>query len=201
MRTLINSTLASNSIMRAVITSITMLATTTGLAQKSASRSEMQNLIRPFKYHASEAALEYLRQRIKATRWPEKETVNDRSQGVQLKQIRELVNYWATDYNWRKTEAKLNELHHIDGLDINFIHVRSKNRHVLPIIITHGWPGSVFELLKAIGPLTDPEAYGGRAEDAFDVVIPSMPGYGFSAKPNGTGWNPNHIARAWDVFG
>jgi pimeloyl-ACP methyl ester carboxylesterase len=204
MRTLINSKLVSNSLLRTVITSIAMLAAATSLAQEPASQSEMQNLIHPFKYHASEVALDDLQQRIKATRWPEKETVSNRSQGVQLQQIREITDYWATNYNWRITEAKLNALPqfvtNIDGLDIHFIHVRSRNPHALPIIITHGWPGSVFELLKTIGPLTDPEAYGGRAEDAFDVVIPSMPGYGFSAKPKGTGWNPDHIARAWDVL-
>jgi pimeloyl-ACP methyl ester carboxylesterase len=160
--------------------------------------------IRPFHIHVGEAALTDLHQRITATRWPDKETVADRSQGVKLEQIQELVNYWSTDYDWRKAEAKLNALPqfvtNINGLDIHFIHVRSKNPHALPIIITHGWPGSIFELIKVIGPLTDPEAYGGNAEDAFDVVIPSMPGYGFSEKPKSTGWNPDHIARAWDVL-
>jgi pimeloyl-ACP methyl ester carboxylesterase len=160
--------------------------------------------IHPFHINVKEAALTDLHQRITATRWPDKETVTDRTQGVQLDQIQELVHYWGTDYDWRKAEAKLNALPqfvtNIDGLDIHFIHVRSKNPHALPLIITHGWPGSVFELIKAIGPLTDPEAYGGRADDAFDVVIPSMPGYGFSEKPKGTGWNPDRIARAWDVL-
>jgi pimeloyl-ACP methyl ester carboxylesterase len=160
--------------------------------------------IRPFHIHVGEAALTDLNKRITATRWPDKETVADRSQGVKLEQIQELVNYWSTDYDWRKAEAKLNALPqfvtNIDGLDIHFIHARSKNPHALPLIITHGWPGSIFELIKIIGPLTDPEAYGGNAEDAFDVVIPSMPGYGFSEKPKSTGWNPDHIARAWDVL-
>jgi pimeloyl-ACP methyl ester carboxylesterase len=169
-----------------------------------AQTAPVSEAIRPFQIHVGEAALTDLHQRITATRWPDKETVADRSQGVKLEQIQELVNYWSTDYDWRKTEAKLNALPqfvtNIDGLDIHFIHVRSKNPHALPIIITHGWPGSIFELIKVIGPLTDPEAYGGNAEDAFDVVIPSMPGYGFSEKPKSTGWNPDHIARAWDVL-
>jgi pimeloyl-ACP methyl ester carboxylesterase len=169
-----------------------------------AQTAPVSEAIRPFHIHVGEAALTDLNKRIIATRWPDKETVADRSQGVKLEQIQELVNYWSTDYDWRKAEAKLNALPqfvtNIDGLDIHFIHVRSKNPHALPIIITHGWPGSIFELIKVIGPLTDPEAYGGNAEDAFDVVIPSMPGYGFSEKPKSTGWNPDHIARAWDVL-
>jgi pimeloyl-ACP methyl ester carboxylesterase len=160
--------------------------------------------IRPFRINVPEAALTDLRQRVKATRWPDKETVTDRTQGVKLEQIQNLVKYWGTNYDWRKAEAKLNALPqfvtNIDGLDIQFVHVRSKNPNALPLIITHGWPGSVFELLKIIGPLTDPVAYGGRAEDAFDVVIPSMPGYGFSEKPKSTGWGPDRIAKAWDVL-
>ncbi|BAY49402.1 haloalkane dehalogenase 2 [Scytonema sp. HK-05] len=157
--------------------------------------------IRPFHVHVPQAALVDLRRRIAATRWSDKETVADQSQGVQLATMKELVRYWGTEYDWRKAEAKLNALPQfvttIDGLDIHFIHVRSKNPNALPLIITHGWPGSVFEQLKIIGPVTDPTAYGGRPEDAFDLVIPSMPGYGFSGKPTGTGWNPDHIARAW----
>ena len=157
--------------------------------------------IRPFRVNVPEAALVDLRRRIAATRWPDRETVNDRSQGVQLAKFRELVRYWGTGYDWRKAEAKLNALPQfmtaVDGVDIHFIHVRSHHPNALPLIVTHGWPGSVFELLKVIGPLTDPTAYGGHAEDAFDLVIPSMPGYGFSGKPKGTGWNPDHIARAW----
>jgi pimeloyl-ACP methyl ester carboxylesterase len=159
------------------------------------------NAIRPFRVDVPEAALVDLRRRVAATRWPDRETVPDRSQGVQLAGFQELVRYWGTDYDWRKAEAKLNALPQfmttIDGLDIHFIHVRSPHPNALPLIITHGWPGSVVELLKVIGPLTDPPAYGGRAEDAFDLVIPSMPGYGFSGKPEGTGWDPDHIARAW----
>src|SRR6202008_4615443 len=133
---------------------------------------------------------------------PDKETVDDRSQGVQLAKLKELVNYWGTGYDWRKAEAKLNALPQyvttIDGVDIHFIWVRSRNPNALPMIMTHGWPGSVFEELKVIGPLTDPVAYGGSAEDSVDLVLPSMPGYGFSGKPKGTGWTPDHIARAWE---
>jgi pimeloyl-ACP methyl ester carboxylesterase len=135
------------------------------------------------------------------TRWPDRETVNDQSQGIQFAKIKPLVEYWGTGYDWRKAEAKLNALPQfvtkIDGVDIHFIHVRSKHPNALPVIITHGWPGSVLEQLKIIGPLTDPTAHGGRAEDAFDVVIPSMPGYGFSDKPTDTGWGPDRIARSW----
>jgi pimeloyl-ACP methyl ester carboxylesterase len=157
--------------------------------------------VRPFQFHAPEEALKDLRQRLAATRWPDKETVSDDSQGVQLALMQNLVNYWKTDYNWRKVEAKLNALPQfittIDGVDIHFIHVRSKHPNALPVIITHGWPGSIIEQLKIIAPLTDPTAHGGRAEDAFDVVIPSIPGYGFSGKPTETGWDPTHVARAW----
>jgi len=145
-----------------------------------------------------------LKRRIKATRWADKETVADASQGVQLSMLKELARYWSTSYDWRKAEAKLNAypqfVTNIDGLDIHFIHVRSRYPNALPVVITHGWPGSVIEQLKIIGPLTDPPAYGGRAEDAFDVVIPSLPGYGFSARPTESGWNPARIARAWDVL-
>ncbi len=162
------------------------------------------NAIRPFHINIPEEALVDLRRRIAATSWPDKETVADDSQGVQLATMQKLARYWATDYDWRKCEAKLNALPQfittIDGLDIHFIHVRSHQPNALPIIITHGWPGSVIEQLKIIGPLTDPAAYGGHAEDAFDVVIPSMPGYGFSGKPTATGWDPAHIARAWTVL-
>ncbi len=157
--------------------------------------------IRPFTVHVSRAALDDLRRRIAATRWPDKETVADQSQGAQLAKLQELVRYWGSGYDWHKAEAKLNALPqfmtNIDGLDIYFIHVRSRHKNALPVIITHGWPGSVLELIKVIGPLTDPTAHGGSAEDAFDVVIPSVPGYGFSSKPTGTGWDPDHIARAW----
>ena len=160
--------------------------------------------IRPFHFHATDDQLADLRRRVAATRWPEKEGVADRTQGVQLVTVQALARYWATDYDWRKIEAKLDALPQfvttIDGLDIHFIHVRSKNPKALPLIITHGWPGSIIEQIKVIGPLTDPTAYGGKAEDSFDVVIPSMPGYGFSGKPTSPGWGPEHIARAWVVL-
>ena len=157
--------------------------------------------IRPFRVNIPDKDLAEMRRRIAAMRWPEKETVADQSQGVPLAMTRELASYWGTDYNWRKAEAKLNSLPQfvtkIEGLDIHFIHVRSREKNALPLIINHGWPGSVLEQIKLIGPLTDPVAHGGKAEDAFDVVIPSMPGYGFSGKPTSTGWGPEHMARAW----
>ena len=160
--------------------------------------------VRPFKIHVADADLKDLRSRILATKWPEKEPVTDATQGVQLATMHKLANYWATNYDWRKIEAKLNSLPqfitNIDGVDIHFIHVRSKEKNALPLIVTHGWPGSVIELLKIIDPLTNPTAYGGKAEDAFDVVIPSLPGYGFSGKPNTTGWDPTTIAKAWVVL-
>ena len=160
--------------------------------------------IRPFHFTASKEAVTDMRKRIAATRWPEKETVTDKSQGVQLATIQALAKYWATDYDWRKCEAKLKALPQfittIDGVDIHFIHVRSKEKNALPMIITHGWPGSIIEQLKIIDPLTNPTAHGGKAEDAFDVVIPSLPGYGFSGKPTTTGWDPIRIARAWIVL-
>jgi pimeloyl-ACP methyl ester carboxylesterase len=158
-------------------------------------------LIRPFRFTFPQADLDDLNRRILATRWPEKEPVNDQTQGVPLATMKALAKYWATEYDWRKMEAKLNALPQfiteIDGLDIHFIHVRSKHEHALPLIVTHGWPGSIIEQLKIIGPLTDPTAYGGKAEDAFHIVIPSIPGYGFSGKPSTTGWGPPRIAYAW----
>jgi pimeloyl-ACP methyl ester carboxylesterase len=157
--------------------------------------------IRPFTVHVPQAELDELRRRIAATRWPDRETVNDQSQGIQLAKIKPLVEHWGSGYDWRRAEAKLNALPQfmtrIDGVDMHFVHVRSKHPNALPLIMTHGWPGSVFELLKTVGPLTDPPAHGGRAEDAFDLVLPSMPGYGFSGKPTETGWGPERIARAW----
>jgi pimeloyl-ACP methyl ester carboxylesterase len=160
--------------------------------------------IRPFHVHIPEQALAELRARVRATRWPEKETVSDRSQGNQLAIMQEIVRYWGSEYDWRKVEARLNSFPNfvttIDGVDIHFIHVRSRHPHALPIIITHGWPGSIIEQLKVIEPLTDPVASGGDAEGAFDVVIPSMPGYGFSGKPTALGWDPECIARAWAVL-
>src|SRR5437763_295599 len=160
--------------------------------------------IRPFQVNVAEKELLDLRQRVAATRWPDREPVTDRSQGAQLAKIQALVRYWGTGYDWRKAEAKLNALPQfvtkIDGLDIHFIHVRSRHPNALPLIMTHGWPGSIMELVNAIGPLTDPTAHGGRAEDAFDLVLPSMPGFGFSGKPTNTGWNPDRIASAWAVL-
>jgi pimeloyl-ACP methyl ester carboxylesterase len=160
--------------------------------------------IRPFQFHASDEALADLRQRILMTNWPERETVADASQGVQLATMQNLARYWATEYDWRKCEAKLNALPNfmtkIDGLDIHFIHVRSKHQNALPLIVTHGWPGSVVEQLKIIDPLTNPTAHGRTEADAFHIVIPSMPGYGFSEKPTTLGWDAAHIARAWVVL-
>jgi len=163
---------------------------------------EQADAIRLFpKLNIPEEELTELRRRIDQTRWPEKETVRDATQGVQLATTQALARYWAKEYDWRKVEARLNALPNfiteIDGLDIHFIHVRSKHENALPLIVTHGWPGSIIEQLKIIDPLTNPTAHGGNASDAFDVVIPSMPGYGFSGKPTTTGWDPAHIARAW----
>ena len=163
-----------------------------------------KDAIRPFHINIPEEALADLYRRIAATKWPERESVSDATQGVQLATMQKLAHYWATDYDWRKVEARLNALPQfvttIDGLDIHFIHVRSKHANALPVIVTHRWPGSIIEQLKIIGPLTDPPAYGGKAEDAFDLIIPSLPGHGFSGKPATTGWDPIRIARAWIVL-
>jgi pimeloyl-ACP methyl ester carboxylesterase len=157
--------------------------------------------VRPFHAEIPEEQIQELRRRIAATRWPSKELVADRSQGVQLATLQELARYWTTEYDWRKAEAKLNALPQfttqIDGIEIHFIHVRSRHENALPLIMTHGWPGSVIELLDAVGPLTEPTAHGGDAEDAFDLVLPSLPGYGFSAEPTEVGWDPGRTARAW----
>lgn len=162
------------------------------------------NAIRPFHINFPEAQLTEMRRRINATRWPERETVTDDTQGVQLATIQALASYWGKGYNWRKVEAKLNSypqfITEIDGLDIHFLHIRSKHENALPLIVTHGWPGSVVEQMKIIEPLTNPTAHGGSASDAFHLVIPSIPGYGFSGKPTVTGWDPKHIARAWVVL-
>jgi pimeloyl-ACP methyl ester carboxylesterase len=176
-------------------------AGTFGLLPERSAASTESNAIHPFHVNVSEEALVDLRRRIKATRWPDKETVADASQGVQLAAVRKLARYWETDHDWRKVEARLNALPqfttNIDGVDIHFIHVRSKEKNALPVIVTHGWPGSIIEQMKIIGPLTNPTAHGGDASDAFDVVIPSLPGYGFSGKPTAPGWTPVSIARAW----
>ncbi len=172
--------------------------------QQSSEQSTDKNAIRPFQVNVPEAELNELRQRIAAARLPEKETVSDFSQGVPLATVQKLARYWATEYDWRKVEARLNAVPNfiteIDGLDIHFIHVRSKHENALPLIVSHGWPGSIIEQLKLIEPLTNPTAHGGTVADAFHVVIPSMPGYGFSGKPTATGWGPKRIARSWDVL-
>lgn len=178
---------------------------TTLVADASGTSAEVRptedTSIRPFQFEASDEALADLRSRIAATKWPGREPVEDGSHGVQLQTIQKLARYWANDYDWRKAEAKINALPHfltnIDGLDIHFIHVRSKHKNALPIIVTHGWPGSFIELLKIIDPLTNPTAHGGSEADAFDVIIPSLPGYGFSGKPTTVGWNPDRIASSW----
>jgi pimeloyl-ACP methyl ester carboxylesterase len=176
----------------------TMTATT------ATSQSSDKTAIRPFRVNVPEDELTELRRRIQATKWPEGETVPDATQGVQLATMQALARYWATEYDWRKIEEKLNAypqfITEIDGLDIHFLHVRSKHENALPLIVTHGWPGSVVEQLKIIDPLTNPTAHGGSVSDAFDVVIPSMPGYGYSGKPTTPGWGPERMARAWDVL-
>jgi len=173
----------------------------TATAQLDTPQRSAADAIRPFRVQVPDEALADLRRRIAATHWPEQETVADQSQGVQLATMQDLARYWATDYDWRKAEARLNALPQftttIDGLDIHFIHVRSKHPNALPLIVSHGWPGSIIEQLKIIDPLVNPTAHGGSASDAFDVVIPSMPGYGFSGKPTTTGWGPERMGRAW----
>ena len=174
------------------------MAQTLAIQQGSRQASDT-NAIRSFQVAVPETELTELRRRINATKFPERETVPDATQGVQLATMQALARYWASEYDWRKIEAKLNALPQfiteIDGLDIHFIHVRSKHENALPLIVTHGWPGSIIEQMKIIDPLTNPTAHGGKASDAFDVVIPSMPGFGFSGKPTTTGWDPVHIAR------
>jgi pimeloyl-ACP methyl ester carboxylesterase len=184
---------------------VAFAATVVGMASARVAAAEHSDTaLRPFKVEVPEADLAELRRRINATKWPEQEPVPDASQGVQLSTMQKLARYWATEYDWRKVEARLNALPQftttIDGLDIHFIHVRSRHPNAMPLIVTHGWPGSIVELLKIIDPLTNPTAHGGSASDAFDVVIPSLPGYGFSGKPTKTGWDPQHIARAWVVL-
>jgi pimeloyl-ACP methyl ester carboxylesterase len=174
---------------------------TKGNAQSVKAGDSAAEAIRPFHITIPATKITDLKRRILATKWPGRETVNDKTQGVQLDIMKKLAHYWATDYNWRRAETKLKAapqfITTIDGLDIHFIHVRSKHKNALPIIVTHGWPGSIIEQMKIIGPLTDPTAFGGKAEDAFDVIIPSLPGYGFSGKPKTTGWDPQQIAKAW----
>jgi len=178
-----------------------MAIAATGLSRVESVFAQTSTTITPFTYRAPQRALDDLRQRLARTRWPERETVSDWSQGVPLAKLRGLVDYWRTDYDWRRCEETLNRFAQyrttIDGLGIHFLHVRSKHPNALPIIITHGWPGSVIEFLEILGPLSDPAAHGGRAEDAFHVVAPSLPGFGFSDKPSARGWNADRIARAW----
>jgi pimeloyl-ACP methyl ester carboxylesterase len=195
---------------RRLLTTVTMGIVAAGAASifplypAPAATPQGSEAIRPFHIDVPEADLVDLRRRLAAVRWPDKETVADDTQGVPLATIQELVRHWQADYDWRKVEARLNALPQfiteIDGVDIHFIHVRSKHDHALPMIVTHGWPGSIIEQLKIIDPLTNPTAHGGTASDAFDLVIPSMPGYGFSGKPTTTGWDPKRIAQAWVVL-
>jgi pimeloyl-ACP methyl ester carboxylesterase len=186
----------------ALLTGVTIIVVHTSMEARSAGLGA--EAVKPFQVHVPGEALADMKRRIAATRWPDKEIVADQSQGVQLATIQNLARYWGTEYDWRKVEAKLNALPQftteIDGVEIHFIHVRSKLPSALPVIVTHGWPGSIIEQLKIIDPLTDPTAHGGSAADAFDVVIPSLPGYGFSGKPTTTGWDPIRVARAWIVL-
>jgi hypothetical protein len=180
---------------------VTVAAGASGALPAMPRAATADSLVRPFTANIPQPALEDLHRRIQATRWPDRETVGDQSQGIKLEKLQPLIAYWGNGYDWRKAEARLNAwaqfMTTIDGLDIHFIHVRSKHPEALPLIVTHGWPGSVFEMLKAIGPLTDPTAHRGSAKDAFDVVIPSMPGFGFSGKPTETGWGLDRIAKTW----
>src|SRR5215469_4589571 len=194
----------SNPTRRDVLAASAAAAAMTVLAARptiAAQEAGADTTIRPFSIHVPEEALADLRRRLAAARWPDPETVADQSQGVQLATIQELARYWQTEHDWRKVEARLNALPQfttkIDGIDIHFIHIRSRHENAMPLIMTHGWPGSIIELLNAIEPLTDPTAHGGRAEDAFHLVLPSMPGYGFSGEPIELGWNVGRIAHAW----
>lgn len=195
---------ADATIVEPSVTAIQTASAPEGLTETLILAPTDDNSIRPFRANVPDEEVADLRRRLQATRWPDAETVADQSQGPQLAKLRDLVRYWGTDYDWRNGEAKLNAFPQfktkIDGLDIHFIHVRSRHPDPMPLIITHGWPGSVFEQIKLIGPLTDPTAHGGQAEDAFDVVIPSLPGFGFSDKPTETGWNLARIGSAWAVL-
>lgn len=192
---------AAATIAAGTLSQLAFAETNQAIAEVTQSTGSDKTAIRPLRVHAPESQLIDLKRRIKATRWPERETIPDASQGVQLATMQNLARYWAAEYDWRKIEMRLNALPQfvteIDGIDIHFIHVRSKHENALPIIITHGWPGSIIEQLKVIDPLTNPTAHGATASEAFDVVIPSLPGYGFSGKPTASGWDPVRIARAW----
>ena len=194
----------TSSLIGALALPATARAATAPAATAAVAAPAADTSIRPVQVHATDAQLADLKRRIAATNWPDRETVSDTSQGVQLATMQKLADYWANHYDWRRAEKQINSypnfVTNIDGLDIHFIQVKSKNPNALPIIITHGWPGSIIEQLKIIGPLTDPVKYGGKAEDSFDVVIPSLPGYGFSGKPTAPGWDVPHIAKAWDVL-
>jgi pimeloyl-ACP methyl ester carboxylesterase len=196
--------IAAAGIAASTLSSLAIAETGQGVTSVAAVPGGDRAALRPLRVQVPESQLADLRRRVKATRWPERETVTDASQGVRLATMQNLARYWSTNYDWRKVEARLNALPQfvteIDGLDIHFIHVRSKQQNAMPVIITHGWPGSIVEQLKIIAPLTNPTAHGGGASDAFDVVIPSLPGHGFSGKPTATGWDPARIARAWVVL-
>src|SRR5467141_2134605 len=195
--------LGAASIMASLLPVPALPATQTESAPKEKTMAD-NAAIRPFHFEAPQADLTDLRKRISATKWPDREQVTDASQGVQLATMQKLAQYWATEHDWRKCESKINAVPNfiteIDGLDIHFIHVRSKHENALPMIVTHGWPGSIIEQMKIIDPLTNPTAHGGTAADAFHLVIPSLPGYGFSGKPTAPGWGPERIARAWTVL-
>ena len=179
-------------------------ASVSSLLPLHSAKAGVSGAVRPFHVSVPEQDLLELRRRLAATRWPDREIVADQSQGVQLTTVRQLVSYWQNDYDWRKMEARLNALPQfvteIDGVDIHFIHIRSRHENALPMVVTHGWPGSIIEQMKIVGPLTDPTAHGAKAADAFDLVIPSLPGHGFSGKPTELGWDPQRIARAWVVL-
>ncbi len=188
----------------ALVAAVSMAVTSTQAADAPAAAVRSDSSIRPYQIHIPQSQIDDLRKRIAQTRWPDKETVRDESQGIQLAEVKDLVAYWGKGYDWRRIEKQLNALPQfvttIDGIDIQFIHVKSRVPGAMPLILTHGWPGSPLEFLKTIGPLTDPVAYGGKPEDAFDVVIPAIPGYGFSGVPTELGWNPERVGRAWDVL-
>jgi pimeloyl-ACP methyl ester carboxylesterase len=195
---------ATNIISRTVLSGALVMQASLGDAQVDAPVAATTETIRPFRVHIPDADVKDFRKRIQETRWPDMETVDDHSQGAKLSELKGLVAYWGSGYDWKKAEAKLNAypqfITNIDGVDIHFIHVRSKERNAMPLLLTHGWPGSVFEFLNVIEPLTNPIAYGGKSEDAFDVIIPSLPGFGFSGKPTEKGWNIDRIGKAWSVL-
>ena len=195
---------ATNIISRTVLSGALAMQATLSDAQMESPMAAPTETIQPFRVHIPDADLKDFRKRIQETRWPDMETVADHSQGAKLSELKGLVQYWGTGYDWKKAEAKLNKhpqfITNIDGVDIHFIHVRSKERNAMPLLLTHGWPGSVFEFLNVIEPLTNPTAFGGKAEDAFDVIIPSLPGFGFSGKPTEKGWDIDRIGKAWSVL-